>query len=371
MKPKIFIDGREGTTGLQIYDRLRDREDIEILTIGEAKRKDISARKKLINQADLVFLCLPDDAAREAVSLIDNDRTRVIDASTAHRTDPEWVYGFPELTKGRREEIAGASRVANPGCHATGFIAAVYPLITLGILPRDYPLTCFSLTGYSGGGKAMIQAYEEEMTPEMYATRLYGLEQQHKHLPEMIHITGLTRPPVFCPVVDDYYSGIAVTITLHNDLLPGAPTTEDIRKKLAEYYEGEQFVTVAPELGSGMLESNWGVDSNALEITVSGNNAATTVTARFDNLGKGASGAAVQNMNIMLGFSEEKGVELESVYAMSEEDFEMRETLHYAKYGAEDSLEEEDGEDGEDGEEDEEDEEDEDNSDGDAEEDEE
>jgi len=308
MKPKIFIDGREGTTGLQIYDRLSGRGDIDLLSIDESKRKDAEARKKIINSADLIFLCLPDDAARESVSLIENDRTRVIDASTAHRTNPFWVYGFPELSKEQRGKIANARRVANPGCHATGIIAAAYPLITLGIMPLDYPLTCISLTGYSGAGKSMIQAYDEEKTPEMYAPRMYALDLRHKHLPEIMNVTGLIRPPVFCPIIDDYYCGIAATITLHNDMLAENPTAEDVRRKLAEYYAGEKFVSVKPELGSGMLESNWGASTNELELTVSGNDELTIVTARFDNLGKGASGAAVQNMNIMLGVREERGV---------------------------------------------------------------
>jgi len=301
MKPKIFIDGREGTTGLQIYDRLRGRGDIDLLHISDEKRKDIKSRRKLINEADLVFLCLPDDAAREAVSLIENDKTRVIDASTAHRTDPDWTYGFAELSKEQRAKIAGAQRVANPGCHATGIIATIYPLITQGIMPRDYPLTCFSVTGYSGGGKSMILAYNEQKTPEMRSPRLYGLDLRHKHLPEIINVTGLTRTPVFCPIVADYYSGIAATISLHNDMLIGSTTAEDVRQILSEYYAGEHYVTVAPELGSGMLASNWGEGTNKLEITVSGNDELTIVTARLDNLGKGASGAAVQNMNIMLG----------------------------------------------------------------------
>jgi len=309
MKPKIFIDGREGTTGLQIHERLCERDDISLLTIGEEKRKDVDERKKLINKADLVFLCLPDDAARESVSLIENSNTRVIDASTAHRTDPEWVYGFPEMSKAQRERITNAQRVSNPGCHATGIIAAAYPLVALGIMPRDYPLTCVSLTGYSGGGKKMIREYDEEKTPEMCAPRLYGLDMQHKHLPEIIYMTGLTRPPVFCPVVGDYYAGIAATIMLHNCLLVGNHTAEDIRQKLTGYYSGERFVTVTPELGKGMLESNWGVNTNMLEITVSGNEALTIITSRFDNLGKGASGAAVQNMNIMLGIDEFEGVD--------------------------------------------------------------
>ena len=320
MKPRIFIDGREGTTGLQIYERLCERDDISLLTIGDVKRKDVKERRKLINKADLVFLCLPDEAAREAVALIENHDTRVIDASTAHRTDPGWVYGFPEMSKAQRDKIKNAGRVANPGCHATGIIAAVYPLVSLGIMPRDYPLTCISLTGYSGGGKKMIHSYDEEKTPEMYAPRMYGLDMSHKHLPEIIYMTGLTRPPVFCPVVGDYYAGIAATIMLHNDMLKRTPSAYDILQHLIEYYSGECFVTVAPELGGGMLESNWGVNTNMLEITVSGNDKLTIVTSRFDNLGKGASGAAVQNMNIMLGMDERNGVDIEGQYGMSEEE---------------------------------------------------
>jgi len=300
MKPKVFIDGREGTTGLQIYDRLIERNDIELLHIEESKRKDIKERKRLINEADLVFLCLPDDAARESVSLIENSNTRVIDASTAHRTHKDWVYGFAELSQHHRDKIRNSKRVANPGCHATGIIASVYPLITLNIMPHDYPLTCISLTGYSGGGKSMINAYENEKTHEMYAPRMYGLNLEHKHLPEIIHVTGLTSLPIFCPIVDDYYSGIATTITLHNNRLTGKHTAEGIRQNLADYYFGEELISVAPELGSGMLESNWGAGTDNMELTVSGNDELTAITARFDNLGKGASGAAVQNMNIML-----------------------------------------------------------------------
>jgi len=300
VKPKIFIDGREGTTGLQIHERLRCRDDIELLGIDEEKRKDIAERGKRINEADLVFLCLPDETARESVSLIKNGTTRVIDASTAHRTSPGWVYGFPELSALQREKIAGAQNVSNPGCHATGVIAAVYPLIALGIMPRDYPLTCMSITGYSGGGKQMIRAYEENKTPDMFAPRLYGLDLHHKHLPEIIHVTGLTRAPVFCPVVSDYYNGIATTILLHNDMLTGNPSAWAILESLMGYYSNEQYVKVAPELGSGTLECNWGADTDMLEITVSGDDGLTIVTSRFDNLGKGAAGAAVQNMDIML-----------------------------------------------------------------------
>ena len=299
--PVIFIDGQEGTTGLQIYDRLSGRSDIKLLYIEESKRKDTKERKRLINEADLIFLCLPDDAARESVSLIENTNTRVIDASTAHRTCTDWVYGFAELSRHQRDKIKDSRRVANPGCHATGIIASVYPLITLGIMPLDYPLTCFSLTGYSGGGKAMIHAYENEKTPEMYSPGIYGLDLQHKHLPEIMHVTGLTHEPVFCPIVDDYYSGMATTITLHNDKLNGKHFAEGIKQNLADYYANEQYVTVAEELGNGTLESNWGTGTDNLELTVSGNDKLTIVTARFDNLGKGAAGAAVQNMEIMLG----------------------------------------------------------------------
>lgn len=308
MKPKIYIDGQEGTTGLQIYDRLGKRGDIALLLIDPDKRKDISERKKLINSADIVILCLPDDAAREAVALIENDNTRVIDASTAHRTAPGWVYGFPELSGSQRERIKTAKRLANPGCHAVGFVSLVYPLVSLGILPKDYPLTCFSMTGYSGGGKKMIAQYEEEKTPDLYAPRLYGLNLRHKHFTEMTGITGLERAPIFVPVVDDYDKGMATTIMLHNALLGGKQTAQSIREALAAYYKGQRFVSVAPELGSGYLNSNWGTGTNSLEITVSGTDDETIVTARFDNLGKGASGAAVQNMNIMLGFPEETGL---------------------------------------------------------------
>jgi len=305
MKPKIFIDGREGTTGLQIYDRLSGRNDIELLLIDESKRKDIGERKKLINEADLVFLCLPDDAARESVSLVDdsNTLTKIIDASTAHRTNGEWVYGFAELSEDQRENIKKSQRVANPGCHATGIIASVYPLISLNIMPVDYFLTCISLTGYSGGGKSMIRAYEEEKTPDMYAPRMYGLDLQHKHLPEIMHMTGLIHKPIFCPIVDDYYSGIAATITIHNEAMISKPTTGDIHRHLSDYYSREKYVTVAPEFGKGMLESNWGAGTDVMELTVSGNEKQTIVTARFDNLGKGAVGAAIQNMEIMLQLS--------------------------------------------------------------------
>lgn len=308
IKPRIYIDGQEGTTGLQIYDRLKPRDDIRLLLIDPDKRKDAEERRKLLNCADLVILCLPDGAAREAVAMIRSDKTRVIDASTAHRTAKDWDYGFPELSKAHREKIITSKRVTNPGCHATGFAVTVYPLIRLGILPDDYPLTCFSLTGYSGGGKARIREYEEEKTPAMFAPMLYKLDLQHKHLPEMAAVTGVKRSPVFCPVIDDYYNGMATTIMLHNDLLHGKQTAETILTALHAYYTGERFIKVTGAPENGLLESNWGMGTNDLEISVNGNAKRTIVTARFDNLGKGASGAAVQNMNLMLGLPEETGL---------------------------------------------------------------
>jgi len=309
MKPKIYIDGREGTTGLQIYERLGNRDDIELLLIDDALRKDVNERKKFINMADVVFLCLPDAAAIEAVSLIENDNVKVIDASTAHRTNPNWAYGFPELSKSQRDVIKNSKRIANPGCHATGFISTVYPLISLGILPKDYPLTCFSLTGYSGGGKKMIAQYEsDDKSSDLYSPKIYGLSLKHKHLPEMTAVTGLETAPVFCPIVDDYYKGMATSITLHNDKLCKKMSSSDIREALAEYYAGEEFISVAPFTDSGMLESNYNIGTNNLEITVCGSGSQTLITARFDNLGKGASGAAVQNMNILLGVPENTGL---------------------------------------------------------------
>jgi N-acetyl-gamma-glutamyl-phosphate reductase len=308
VKPKIYIDGREGTTGLQIHSRLERRDDIDLLSIDGALRKDASERRRLINAADIVFLCLPDGAAREAVALIENPATRVIDASTAHRVSPGWDYGFPELSAGRRAAIAASRRVANPGCHATGFLSVVYPLVSLGILPRDYPLACFSLTGYSGGGKKMIARYETAKTPEMSYPGIYALGQDHKHLPEMTFVAGLEREPIFCPVVDDYHSGMAVIVALCADMLVSAKSAEAVRAALAEHYAGARFVSVAEGGGEGTLYPNFGVGTNDLEITVSGGGGRVTAAARFDNLGKGASGAAVQNMNIMLGMDEARGL---------------------------------------------------------------
>lgn len=312
MKPKVFIDGQEGTTGLQIYDRLGIREDIELLTIDPEKRKDARERKKLLNAADLCFLCLPDAAAVEAVSLVENNHTKIIDASTAHRTASGWTYGFPELLAGQRQRIKFAGRVANPGCHATGFLAAAAPLVSMGVLPKDYPAACYSITGYSGGGKKMIAEYEDgEKSEGYFAPRIYGTTLHHKHLPEMQALSGLEHPPVFCPVVDDYYKGMATCLMLHNDRLAGRPTAEDISEIFARYYEDAAAVKVAPFRTEGSyLSANGLAGRDILELSVWGHEEQTIVVSRFDNLGKGASGAAVQNMNLMLGFAETAGLSL-------------------------------------------------------------
>lgn len=306
----IFVDGSAGTTGLQIFQRLEKRDDINLITLSEEKRKDEKSRREAVNSADIVFLCLPDQAAIEAAEMVENPKTRVIDASTAHRTSLGWVYGFPELSEEQRERIASAKRLANPGCHATGAIASIAPLVRLGILPEDYPLSIFSLTGYSGGGKSMIAQYESPEKPEeLFAPRIYGLNQTHKHLREITLISELKREPVFCPIVDDYYCGMATAISLHNDLLKKPVTAKELQRELEGYYKNERFVSVAPFVEEGFLQSNFNAGTNKLMITVSGNDNRTIIISRFDNLGKGASGAAVQNMNLMLGLPEGTGLE--------------------------------------------------------------
>ena len=313
MRPKVFIDGQEGTTGLQIYERLGGREDIELLRIDPEKRKDAQERKKLLNDADLVFLCLPDAAAREAVALIENDRTKVIDASTAHRTSPGWVYGFPELLAGQRQRVKFAKRTANPGCHATGFLSAAAPLVATGVLPRDYPVTCYSLTGYSGGGKKMIAEYEGEGKDEaLDSPRIYGTTLRHKHLPEMKEISGLAHTPMFVPVVCDYYCGMQVLVPL--DLTLAGSTAEQVAEGIAAYYKDAATVKVhalneaLPENG---LYSNAmaGTDRMELYLTVNAAGDQMMLVSVFDNLGKGSSGAAVQCMNLMLGLEETEGLE--------------------------------------------------------------
>lgn len=315
MKTKIFIDGSEGTTGLRIFERFEGRDDIELLKIPSELRKDPEEVKKYINASDITFLCLPDAAAREAVTLIENDHVRVIDTSTAHRTEEGWAYGYPELSKTHRDAIKNGKRVAVPGCHATGFITVVYPLVAGNILPSDYPVASFSLTGYSGGGKKMIAEYEsEERKAELDSPREYALSQSHKHLKEMKKITGLDREPLFSPIVSDYYSGMVVSVPFYTDMLNGKQTPETIHKYFEEYYAGEKFIRVMPfgkeaEYG-GFLGGNGCSGWDGMEIYVTGNEERILVSARFDNLGKGASGAAIQCLNIMLGCEEDKGLNL-------------------------------------------------------------
>ena len=315
MKTKIFIDGSEGTTGLRIHERFAGRDDVEILPIASELRKDVGERKRLINESDITFLCLPDAAARESVSLIENENVRIIDTSTAHRTEEGWVYGFPELSGEFRERIAKGKRIAVPGCYATGFISLVYPLIRSGILPKDYPVTTFAMSGYSGAGKKAIAVYEsKDRAPEFDAPREYALSQQHKHLKEMTKITGLQRTPLFSPMVCDYYSGMIVTLPLYTDLLNGKPSLQEIQEKLAAFYEGEPFIQVMPlgkeEETNGFLAGNARSGWDGLEIFVTGNEDRILVSSRFDNLGKGASGAAIQCMNIVMGVDEKKGLNL-------------------------------------------------------------
>ena len=304
MKPKVYIDGQAGTTGLQIYDRLGTRKDIELLRISEEKRKDAAARRELLNEADLVFLCLPDEAAREAVSLIENDHTRVIDCSTAHRTSEGWVYGFPEL-HGARQAIAAAPRLANPGCYATGAIALTRPLVDEGLLKPGQPLSIHALSGYTGGGNKTIAQYEDPGREEELASpRHYALGLSHKHIPEIMAQGGLTTAPIFCPIICDFPQGMVVALPLH-----GVPV-EALEECYRAYYRGEKLITVTKAPESGFLGSNSKAGKDDLEIVVCGQGERAVAYSRLDNLGKGASGAAVQNMNIMLGFPELTGLAL-------------------------------------------------------------
>lgn len=315
MKTKIFIDGSEGTTGLRIFERFENRDDIELLKISSELRKDPDEIRRFINESDITFLCLPDAAAREAVAMVENENVRIIDTSTAHRTEEGWAYGYPELSAEHRAAIKNGKRVAVPGCHATGFITLAYPLVAGGILPKDYPVSSFSLTGYSGGGKKMIAEYEgENRINELDSPREYALGQTHKHLKEMKKITGLDRTPLFSPIVSDYYSGMVVTIPLYADMLNGSQTPEKLRNFFAEYYAGEKFMNVMP-FGKeadyrGFFGGNGCSGWDGMEIYVTGNEDRILLTSRFDNLGKGASGAAIQCLNIMLGCEEDKGLNL-------------------------------------------------------------
>ena len=302
----IFIDGSAGTTGLRIRERLSARQDITLISLPEELRKDAAARADIIRRADVAFLCLPDTAAREAVEMVGDCNTVIIDTSTAHRTNPAWAYGFPELA-GRRERIAASRRIANPGCHASGFIALVEPLIRAGLLAPDTALTCFSLTGYTGGGKNMIAAYEDVSRDVLLdAPRAYGLTQNHKHLPEMNAICGLSVAPVFCPIVSDFPCGMEVTVPLFAHQIKG--NVAAIKEVYAQYYQRGvvRFVDAADE--GGFLSAAAMAGRDDMQVAVFGNEERMTLTARFDNLGKGASGAAIQNMNICLGFEETEGL---------------------------------------------------------------
>lgn len=307
---KVYIDGQEGTTGLKILERFKNRNDIELLRIDEDKRKDNDERKKLINSSDYTFLCLPDAAAREAVAMAD-EKVRIIDASTAHRTNPDWAYGFPELGKEFREKIAKSNRVAVPGCYASGFASMVYPLVKLGIMPADYPVSVHAVSGYSGAGKKAIAVYESaDRSAEFDSPRQYALTQQHKHLPEMQKICGLEYAPAFNPLVCDYFSGMVVSLPIHTRLLTKKYTADDIRKALAEYYADSFFVKVMPENEpqDGFIGANNLSGTNFMEIFVNGNEERLIICSRLDNLGKGASGAAVQCLNIMMGIDEKTGL---------------------------------------------------------------
>ncbi len=302
---KVFIDGRAGTTGLQIEERLKRREDVSLLTLTEETRKSEEARRAAIAAADVVFLCLPDDAAREAVGFVENRNTVVIDASTAHRTAKGWAYGFPELSPAHRAAVCSSKRIANPGCHASGFLALVYPLVREGVAPRDYPFVCHSVTGYSGGGKKMIAEYEGEgRSPLLGAPRAYALGQAHKHLPEMTSIASLARTPAFVPVVGDFDCGMCVTVPLFADLLEKRYTRAELFALYRDYYAGQRFLSVTERSEDGYLSANALRGTNRMEIFVGGNDERILLAARFDNLGKGASGAAIQNMNLALGLDE-------------------------------------------------------------------
>ncbi len=309
---RVYIDGQEGTTGLKILERFKNRNDIELLRIDNEKRHDNDERRKMINSADFTFLCLPDAAAREAAAMADN-RVRIIDASTAHRTNPDWAYGFPELGADFREKIAKSNRVAVPGCYASGFISMVYPLVKLGIMPADYPVTCHAVSGYSGAGKKAIAVYEGEGRPADFdSPRQYALTQQHKHLPEMQKICGLEYAPAFDPLVCDYFSGMVVSLPLFTRMLSKKYSVDDVRKALTDFYgeNGSYFVKVMPEgePQDGFIGANNLSGTNMMEIFVNGNDERMIICSRLDNLGKGASGAAVQCLNIMMGIDERTGL---------------------------------------------------------------
>ena len=306
---KVFIDGSAGTTGLRIVERLKNRKDIELIILSEEKRKDIEARRKALNSADIAFLCLPDVASRDAVALTQNTNTVLLDTSTAHRTLDDWAYGFPELSAKQKEKIVNSKRIAVPGCHASGFIALVYPLVESGILPKDALLSAFSLTGYSGGGKGMIADYElAERESLLDAPRQYGITQSHKHLPEMVKLCGIDNAPAFIPVVGDFYSGMEVTIPIFASQVNGS--IDDIKAVYSKKYNGPVVKYVEDFAESGFVSANKLSFNDGMEISVSGNEERILLIARYDNLGKGASGAAIQCMNLVMGIDETEGLDL-------------------------------------------------------------
>ena len=316
MSVKVYIDGQEGTTGLKILERFKDRNDIELIRISEEKRKDSAERARLITSADYVFLCLPDDASREAVSFRDkdNDHVRIIDASTAHRTNPDWAYGFPELSPAHREKIKTSNRVAVPGCYASGFASIVYPLVSNGIIPDDFPVFAYATSGYSGAGKKAIAVYESDDKPfEFNSPRQYALSQQHKHLPEMQAVSGLKFKPMFNPMVCDYFSGMVVSVPLQTRMLDKKVTAEEVHAMYAKHYAGANMVEVMPLMSADeqkafFLASNTLSGQNKMQVFVFGNDEQILLCSRLDNLGKGASGAAVQCLNIMMGIDETTGL---------------------------------------------------------------
>jgi N-acetyl-gamma-glutamyl-phosphate reductase len=313
MKYRVFVDGQEGTTGLRIHEYLAQRNDIEVLRIDADRRKDSAERARLLNAADVAFLCLPDAASREAVSLITNPDTCVIDASTAFRTSPGWAFGLPELSPDQRALIRSSKRIANPGCHATAFILLLRPLVDAGLLPPALRVSATSITGYSGGGKKMIDQYQSGGDPRLNAPRPYALGLAHKHLPEMMTHTGLMTTPVFMPIVGPFLKGLAVSVPLHLSQLGGGVTARRLQETLAKRYAGERFIRVMPvhdpaTLDSGFFDVQACNDTNQVDIFVFGNDAQAVLMARLDNLGKGASGAAVQAMNVHLGVDEALGL---------------------------------------------------------------
>ena len=313
MTYKVFVDGQEGTTGLRIHEYLAARQDIEVLRIDADKRKDAAERSRLLNAADVAFLCLPDAASREAAFMINNSNTCLIDASTAHRTTPGWAFGLPELAADQRDKIRASKRIANPGCHASAFILAVRPLVDAGLLSPDSLISATSITGYSGGGKSMIAQYEAGNDPKLTSPRPYALGLAHKHLPEMMAHTGLRSAPVFMPIVSNFYKGLAVTVPLHLSLLRASAKAEDLHQALAAHYEGERFIRVMPlrdaeTLAEGGFDVQACNDTNRVDLFVFASDTQALVMARLDNLGKGASGAAVQSMNVHLGVEEGLGL---------------------------------------------------------------